>query len=133
MQIILNTNEVEVAIRSYIENNFPIESDDLVIQVSEDGTATILIGEEATTDVATPPVEVKRRTRKPREAKHVMVPEPEAKEEVAQVGNQNENTSSSETVEEPEPVNEEDVQEEVKEVAETPAAKPSLFGNLRRS
>lgn len=100
MQIILNQNEVEVAIRTYIEDNFPIDTSEVSISVSEEGTATILVGEEVHED--TPPVVEKqkrtRRTRNPAEAKHVPV---EAKKELEQPtetqtndGGQNESSTS---------------------------------------
>lgn len=146
MQIILNQHEVEVAIRTYIEDHFPIDTSDLSISVSEEGTATILVGEEVHED--TPPVGVEKKTRRsrknPQEAKHRLV-EPEPKETAEEVkveeiqtstGGQNENSTPEHEQEVAEPdAQEEVVQEEEKaeEPAEKPTAKPSLFAGLKRS
>lgn len=162
MQITLNQNEVEGILAAHAATMLPhIEPEDVTsVQVNEDGTALVIIGEEVHED--TPPVVEKqkrtRRTRNPAEAKHVPV---EAKAELqTSDGGQKETTTS---VTEPEAAQTEGdntdpteqlkeevtaeaeetayqevaeeaaVQEKVQEKAvETTAAKPSLFANLKR-
>lgn len=150
MQIVLNQSEVVVAVRTYIEDHFPIDTSEVSISVNEDGTAVILVGEEVGHSDDTPPV-VEKKTRRPRknpqEAKHRPVePEPVVEDEAEEEGKEEEiqtstggvNESSTpepeEAVAEPE-AQEEVVQEEVKaeEPAEKPASKPSLFAGLKRS
>lgn len=87
MQITFNQSEVEGILVAHVATYFPhIEPEAVTsIQVNEDGTALVLIGEENHED--TPPVvEKQKRTRgpnkrNPAEAKHVPV---EAKKELEQ-------------------------------------------------
>lgn len=149
MQIVLNQSEVEAAIEAYVNEQVNLAGD-INILVNADGTATIGINEEVGHSDDTPPV-VEKKTRRPRknpqEAKHRPVePEPvvedeaeeEVKEEEIQTSTGGANESSTpepeEVVAEPE-AQKEVVQEEVKaeELAEKPAAKPSLFAGLKRS
>lgn len=149
MQIILNQHEVEVAIRTYIEDHFPIDTSDMSISVSGGGIATILVGEEVNED--TPPVGVEKKTRRPRkspqEAKHRPVEpetadedgtEEEEKEEETQTstGGQNESSTPEHEQEVAEPDPQEAVvqkEDKTEEPAEKPATKPSLFAGLKRS
>lgn len=149
MQITFNQSEVEGILAAHVATYFPhIEPEAVTsIQVNEDGTALVLIGEEQHENGTPPMVEKKtRRSRKnPQEAKHRPV-EPEPEEVVEEVkveetqtstGGQNESSTpepEEEAVTEPE-AQEETVQEEVKaeEPAEKPATKPSLFAGLKRS
>lgn len=86
MQITLNQNEVEGILAAHAATMLPhIEPEDVTsVQINEDGTALVIIGEEVHED--TPPVVEKqkrtRRTRNPAEAKHVPV---EAKKELEQL------------------------------------------------
>lgn len=83
MQITLNQTEVKQAIFIYMEDAFNVPGD-LKIHLNEDGTATVLINEEASHEDDTPPmVEKKQRRRRsnPAEAKHVPV---DAKKELEQ-------------------------------------------------
>lgn len=150
MQITFNQSEVEGILAAHVATYFPhIEPEAVTsIQVNEDGTALVLIGEEQHEN-GTPPVGVEKKTRRsrknPQEAKHRPV-EPEPEEVVEEVkveeiqtstGGPNGNSTpepKEEAVAEPE-AQEEVVQEEVKaeEPAEKPATKPSLFAGLKRS
>lgn len=145
MQITLNQDEVKQCVQDYIEYNIS-GAGDLDIVINEDGTVTVGINEKVGTDSVddTPPV-VEKKTRKRREAKHVMVekkeeeptPEPEAQGEdeidanseihekaVAQAEEvAAEVASDAATVAE-------EVQE--KEVERPVSSKPSLFANLKR-
>lgn len=145
MQITLNQDEVKQCVQDYIEYNIS-GAGDLDIVINEDGTVTVGINEKVGTDSVddTPPV-VEKKTRKRREAKHVMVekkaeepaPEPEAQSEdevdpnseihekaVAQAEEAAaEEASDAATVAE-------EVQE--KEVERPASSKPSLFANLKR-
>ncbi len=139
MQIVLNQSEVEAAIEAYVNEQVNLAGD-INILVNADGTATIGINEEVGHSDDTPPV-VEKKTRRPRknpqEAKHRPVePEPVVEDEAEEEVKEEEIQTSTGGVNEsstPEP--EEVVQEEVKaeEPAEKPAAKPSLFAGLKRS
>ncbi|MCW6831683.1 hypothetical protein [Salmonella enterica] len=169
MQITFNQSEVEGILAAHVATYFPhIEPEAVTsIQVNEDGTALVLIGEEHNED-APPvvnedkPVQRRRRRSNPAEAKHVPV---EAKKELEQpaetpttVGGQNgsstqeakeaeqgEQTEPTEQLKEDAPEQGEEtapdeasqqaeVKQEVQEekAAKAPAAKPSLFANLKR-
>lgn len=95
MQIVLNQSEVEAAIEAYVNEQVNLAGD-INILVNADGTATIGINEEVGHSDDTPPV-VEKKTRRPRknpqEAKHRPV--------------------------EPEPVVEDEAEEEVKEEIQT--------------
>ena len=84
MQIVLNQSEVEAAIEAYVNEQVNL-SGDINILVNADGTATIGIGEEVGHSDDTPPLVEKktRRSRKnPQEAKHRPVePEPVVEDE----------------------------------------------------
>ena len=145
MQITLNQDEVKQCVQDYIDNNISCAGD-LDIVINEDGTVTVGINEKVGTDQVedTPPV-VEKKTRKRREAKHVMVekkaeepaPEPEAQGE-DEVGPNDEiheeavaqaEEAAAEEASEAAAVAEE-VQE--KEVERPASSKPSLFANLKR-
>jgi len=84
MQIVLNQSEVEAAIEAYVNEQVNLAGD-INILVNADGTATIGINEEAGHSDDTPPV-VEKRTRRsrknPQEAKHRPVePEPVVEDE----------------------------------------------------
>lgn len=90
MQITFNQSEVEGILAAHVATYFPhIEPEAVTsIQVNEDGTALVLIGEELHEDDTPPvvgedkPVQRRRRRRSnPAEAKHVPV---EAKKELEQ-------------------------------------------------
>lgn len=99
MQITLNQTEVKQAIFIYMEDAFNVPGD-LKIHLNEDGTATVLINEEASHEDDTPPMvekKTRRRRSNPAEAKHVPV---EAKKELEQpaetqtsTGGQNESST----------------------------------------
>lgn len=99
MQITLNQTEVENAIQAYIDGAVNVEGD-ISIHVNEDGTATVLIGdEEAVADDTPPVVEKQKRTRRkrnPAEAKHV--PVEAAKELQTTDGGQSETTTQEQEV-----------------------------------
>lgn len=84
MQIVLNQSEVEAAIEAYVNEQVNLAGD-INILVNADGTATIGIGEEVGHSDDTPPLVEKktRRSRKnPQEAKHRPVePEPVVEDE----------------------------------------------------
>lgn len=84
MQIVLNQSEVEAAIEAYVNEQVNLAGD-INILVNADGTATIGINEEVGHSDDTPPVVEKktRRSRKnPQEAKHRPVePEPVVEDE----------------------------------------------------
>lgn len=145
MQITLNQDEVKQCVQDYIDNNISCAGD-LDIVINEDGTVTVGINEKVGTDQVedTPPV-VEKKTRKRREAKHVMVEkkeeepvsEPEAQGE-AEVDPNDEihEEAVAQAVKEAAEVatNAAAVAEEVQEkVVERPvSSKPSLFSNLKR-
>ena len=84
MQIVLNQSEVEAAIEAYVNEQVNLAGD-INILVNADGTATIGINEEVGHSDDTPPV-VEKKTRRPRknpqEAKHRPVePEPVVEDE----------------------------------------------------
>lgn len=145
MQITLNQDEVKQCVHDYIDNNVGFTGD-LDIAINEDGTVTVGINEKVGTDLVedTPPV-VEKKTRKRREAKHVMV-EKKAEEPATEPESQGEAE-----VDPNDEIHEEAVAQAVKEAAEVetnaaavaeevqekeverPASsKPSLFANLKR-
>ena len=84
MQIVLNQSEVEAAIEAYVNEQVNLAGD-INILVNADGTATIGINEEVGHSDDTPPL-VEKKTRRPRknlqEAKHRPVePEPVVEDE----------------------------------------------------
>lgn len=131
--------------QDYIDNNISCAGD-LDIVINEDGTVTVGINEKVGTDQVedTPPL-VEKKTRKRREAKHVMV-EKKAEEPVSEPEAQGEDEvdPNSEIREEAVAQAEEaaaeaasdyaavakEVQE--KEVERPVSSKPSLFANLKR-
>ena len=145
MQITLNQNEVKQCVQDYVDNNISCAGD-LDVVINEDGTVTIGINEKVGTDSVedTPPV-VEKKTRKRREAKHVMVEkkeekptsEPEAhSEEVVDPNDEihEEAVAQAEEAASEEASEEAAVAEEVqeKEVERPASSKPSLFANLKR-
>lgn len=146
MQITLNQDEVKQCVQDYIDNNISCAGD-LDIVINEDGTVTVGINEKVGTDQVedTPPV-VEKKTRKRREAKHVMVekkeeptPEPEKAtqdEEVVDPTSKilEEATAQAEADEVEAASQEAAVEEKVQEaeVEKPVSAKPSLFANLKR-
>lgn len=145
MQITLNQDEVKQCVQDYIDNNISCAGD-LDIVINEDGTVTVGINEKVGTDQVedTPPV-VEKKTRKRREAKHVMVekkeeapaPEPEAQgEDVVDPNDEihEEAVAEAEEAAAEEASEEAAVAEEVqeKEVERPASSKPSLFANLKR-
>lgn len=145
MQITLNQDEVKQCVHDYIDNNVGFTGD-LDIAINEDGTVTVGINEKVGTDQVedTPPV-VEKKTRKRREAKHVMV-EKKAEEPVSEPEEQGEDE-----VDPNNEIHEEAVAQAVKEAAEVAtnaaavaeevqekeverpvSSKPSLFSNLKR-
>lgn len=145
MQITLNQDEVKQCVQDYIDNNISCAGD-LDIVINEDGTVTVGINEKVGTDQVedTPPV-VEKKTRKRREAKHVMVekkaeepaPEPEAQgEDEVDPNDEIHEEAVSQAVKEAAEVetNAAAVAEEVqeKEVERPVSSKPSLFSNLKR-
>lgn len=145
MQITLNQDEVKQCVQDYIDNNISCAGD-LDIVINEDGTVTVGINEKVGTDSVddTPPV-VEKKTRKRREAKHVMV-EKKEEEPVSEPAAQGEdevdpNSEIQEkAVAQAEKASAEEasdyaaVVEEVqeKEVERPASSKPSLFANLKR-
>lgn len=145
MQITLNQDEVKQCVHDYIDNNVGFTGD-LDIAINEDGTVTVGINEKVGTDQVedTPPV-VEKKTRKRREAKHVMVEkkaeepasEPEAQgedevdpnDEIHEEAVAQAEEAAAEEVSQAAAVAEE-VQE--KEVERPASSKPSLFANLKR-
>lgn len=145
MQITLNQDEVKQCVQDYIDNNISCAGD-LDIVINEDGTVTVGINEKVGTDSVddTPPV-VEKKTRKRREAKHVMVekkaeepaPEPEAQGEDEVDPNDEIHEEAVAQAEEAAAEAASDYAAVVKEVqekeVERPASsKPSLFANLKR-
>lgn len=145
MQITLNQDEVKQCVQDYIEYNIS-GAGDLDIVINEDGTVTVGINEKVGTDSVddTPPV-VEKKTRKRREAKHVMVekkaeepaPEPAAQGEDEVDPNSEiheEAVAQAEEAAAEVATNEAAVAEEVqeKEVERPASSKPSLFANLKR-
>lgn len=146
MQITLNQDEVKQCVQDYIDNNISCAGD-LDIVINEDGTVTVGINEKVGTDQVedTPPL-VEKKTRKRREAKHVMVekkeepaPEPEKAtqdEEVVDPTDEilEEATAQAEADEVDAASEEAAVEEKVQEaeVEKPVSAKPSLFANLKR-
>lgn len=145
MQITLNQDEVKQCVQDYIDNNISCAGD-LDIVINEDGTVTVGINEKVGTDLVedTPPL-VEKKTRKRREAKHVMVekkaeepaPEPAAQGEAEVDPNDEiheEAVAQAEEAAAEEASEEAAVQEEVqeKEVERPASSKPSLFANLKR-
>lgn len=146
MQITLNQDEVKQCVQDYIEYNIS-GAGDLDIVINEDGTVTVGINEKVGTDSVddTPPV-VEKKTRKRREAKHVMVekkdepaPEPEkatqGEEVVAPTDEILEEATAQAEADEMEAASEEAAVEEKVQEAEVEkpvSAKPSLFANLKR-
>lgn len=147
MQITLNQDEVKQCVQDYIEYNIS-GAGDLDIVINEDGTVTVGINEKVGTDQVedTPPL-VEKKTRKRREAKHVMVekkaeepiPEPEKATEDDEVVDPTdeilEEATAQAEADEVEAASdraavEEGVQEA--EVEKPVSAKPSLFANLKR-
>lgn len=147
MQITLNQDEVKQCVQDYIDNNISCAGD-LDIVINEDGTVTVGINEKVGTDSVddTPPV-VEKKTRKRREAKHVMVekkaeeptPEPEKATQDDEVVDPTdeilEEATAQAEADEVEAASdraavEEGVQEA--EVEKPVSAKPSLFANLKR-
>lgn len=145
MQITLNQDEVKQCVQDYIDNNISCAGD-LDIVINEDGTVTVGINEKVGTDQVedTPPV-VEKKTRKRREAKHVMV-EKKAEEPISEPEAQGEDVVDpndeihEEAVAQAEEAAAEEateaaaVAEEVqeKEVERPASSKPSLFANLKR-
>ena len=145
MQITLNQFEVKLCVQNYIDDNISCAGD-LDIVINEDGTVTVGINEKVGTYQVedTPPV-VEKKTRKRREAKHVMV-EKKAEEPVSEPGAQGEAevdpndeiheeaVAQAEEAAAEEASEEAAVQEEVqeKEVERPASSKPSLFANLKR-
>ena len=172
MQITYNQSELETIVSNHILVTLPgVTPEDVSsVALNEDGSVTIIIGEEASHEDDTPPVvgedkPVQRRRRRkanPAEAKHVPVEAKKELEEPAETqtstGGQNESSTQEakevdqgektepteqlkeEATEQAEEAASEDasqeaeVKQEVQEekAAETPAAKPSLFANLKR-
>lgn len=145
MQITLNQDEVKQCVQDYVDNNISLAGD-LDIVINEDGTVTVGINEKVGTDSVddTPPV-VEKKTRKRREAKHVMVekkeeepaPEPEAQGEDEVDANSEIREKAVAQAEEAAAEEASDaatVAEEVqeKEVERPASSKPSLFANLKR-
>lgn len=145
MQITLNQDEVKQCVQDYIDNNISCAGD-LDIVINEDGTVTVGINEKVGTDSVddTPPV-VEKKTRKRREAKHVMVekkaeepaPEPAAQGEDEVDPNseiQEKAVAEAEEAAAEEATEAASVAEEVqeKEVERPASSKPSLFANLKR-
>lgn len=146
MQITLNQDEVKQCVQDYIDNNISCAGD-LDIVINEDGTVTVGINEKVGTDLVedTPPL-VEKKTRKRREAKHVMVekkeepaPEPEkatqAEEVVDPTDKILEEATAQAEVDEVEAASEQAAVEEKVQEAEVEkpvSAKPSLFANLKR-
>lgn len=146
MQITLNQDEVKQCVHDYIDNNVGFTGD-LDIAINEDGTVTVGINEKVGTDQVedTPPL-VEKKTRKRREAKHVMVekkeepaPEPEKATEGDEVVDPTdeileEATAQAEADEVDAASEEAAVKEKVQEaeVEKPVSAKPSLFANLKR-
>lgn len=146
MQITLNQDEVKQCVQDYIDNNISCAGD-LDIVINEDGTVTVGINEKVGTDQVddTPPL-VEKKTRKRREAKHVMVekkgepiPEPEKATEGEEVVDPTdeilEEATAQAEADEVEAASERAaVEEEVQEaeVEKPVSAKPSLFANLKR-
>lgn len=71
MKITLNKNEVAQAISAHAETFISVEGE-ITVEVLEDGTAILTVGEEPEVAQDTPPVEPVKRTRRPRnpDAKH---------------------------------------------------------------
>lgn len=146
MQITLNQDEVKQCVHDYIDNNVGFTGD-LDIAINEDGTVTVGINEKVGADSVddTPPV-VEKKTRKRREAKHVMVekkeepvPEPEKATEGDEVVDPTdeileEATAQAEADEVDATSDRAAVEEKVQEaeVEKPVSAKPSLFANLKR-
>lgn len=148
MQITLNQDEVKQCVQDYIDNNISCAGD-LDIVINEDGTVTVGINEKVGTDQVedTPPL-VEKKTRKRREAKHVMVekkeeptPEPEPEkaaqdDEVVDPTDEilEEATAQAEADEMEAASDAAAVEEKVQEaeVEKPVSAKPSLFANLKR-
>ena len=146
MQITLNQDEVKQCVQDYIDNNISCAGD-LDIVINEDGTVTVGINEKVGTDQVedTPPL-VEKKTRKRREAKHVMVekkeeptPEPEKATQVEEVDDPTneileEATAQAEADEVEAASDSAAVEEKVQEaeVEKPVSAKPSLFANLKR-
>lgn len=145
MQITLNQDEVKQCVQDYIDNNISCAGD-LDIVINEDGTVTVGINEKVGADSVddTPPV-VEKKTRKRREAKHVMVekkeeepvsePEAQGEDEVDPNSEIREKAVAQAVKEAAEVANNaaaatEEVQE--KEVERPVSSKPSLFSNLKR-
>lgn len=82
MQIILNQSEVEAAVQAYVDDQINLAGD-ISIVINADGTASVGINEEVNHNDDTPPL-VEKKTRRPRknsqEAKHRPV-EPESVDE----------------------------------------------------
>lgn len=154
MQITLNQEEVQAALQAHVDTLVNVAGD-AHITVNEDGTALVIIGEDIQED--TPPVVEqptrRRRRSNPQEAKHRPVEpapaEPETGEQTAEpakeeaqteveaptsVGGQSETTTPEPEAAAEEPQPEPGVETQVEEpvVEEKPAAKPSLFANLKR-
>lgn len=160
MQITFNQSEVEVILSQHVLDNLPGTAAEEItsVVVNADGTATIVIGEEVSHEDDTPPVVAEQPTRRrrrsnPQEAKHRPVEpapaEPETGEQIVEpvkeeaqtkveaptsVGGQSETTTPEPeaAAEEPQPETEVETQVEEPVVEEKPAAKPSLFANLKR-
>lgn len=145
MQITLNQDEVKQCVQDYVDNNISLAGD-LDIVINEDGTVTVGINEKVGTDQVedTPPL-VEKKTRKRREAKHVLVekkaeepaPEPEAQGEDEVDPNseiREEAVAEAEKAAAEEASDYAAVAEEVqeKEVERPASSKPSLFSNLKR-
>lgn len=146
MQITLNQDEVKQCVQDYVDNNISLAGD-LDIVINEDGTVTVGINEKVGTDQVedTPPL-VEKKTRKRREAKHVMVekkeepaPEPEKATQDDEVTDPTdkileEATAQAEADEVDAASDRAAVEEEVQEaeVEKPVSAKPSLFANLKR-
>lgn len=146
MQITLNQDEVKQCVQDYIDNNISCAGD-LDIVINEDGTVTVGINEKVGTDLVedTPPL-VEKKTRKRREAKHVMVekkeepaPEPEkatqAEEVVDPTDKILEEATAQAEADDVEAASEQAAVEEKVQEAEVEkpvSAKPSLFANLKR-
>lgn len=146
MQITFNQSEVEGMLAVQISTVIPgVEPEEIrSVQLNEDGTVLVIIGEEVASAEDTPPV-VEKKTRKRREAKHVMVekkeeepaPEPAAQgedevdpnSEIQEKAVAEAKKAAAEEASDYAAVAEE-VQE--KEVERPASSKPSLFANLKR-
>lgn len=146
MQITYNQSELQTIVTNHILDTLAGSdaTDITLVTINEDGSVTVTIGEEVLSAEDTPPL-VEKKTRKRREAKHVMV-EKKAEEHVSEPEAQGEaevdpnDEIREEAVAQAEEAAAEEaseaaaVAEEVqeKEVERPASSKPSLFANLKR-